>query len=235
MATSPFATRSIMKLIIDSLKQYATAHIDAQIVILRDFTASLQPLPQNVQQSRTRPISHAHMRTLTTVRRDIVQTIRQVVDVVSRYAGGALPEPARGRVRGFILQLPQRWAKKTPGPEEGEGERDRDKEKERKSVTAASGCAVSFRRGTRRTAGRGERGTAVSSAASSRATSPITRLRPSRNQEEGSESVSASAAILAAQRILTLATESLDMVRGVTGVVKDSLDRAEACVSRIYS
>jgi len=57
------------------------------------------------------------MRKLTDVRRDIVHTIRQVVDVVSKYAGGALPEPARGRVRGFILKLPQRWASKaSSGP-----------------------------------------------------------------------------------------------------------------------
>jgi transcriptional repressor OPI1 len=172
------------------------------------------------------------MRTLTTVRRDIVQTIRQVVDVVSRYAGGALPEPARGRVRGFILELPQRWAKKAPGEEgdrDRERDRDRDREMERESVAAASGSAVSVRRGNRRTAG--HRGKAGSSAASSRAASPIASMRPPRHQDEGAEAVSASTAILAAQRILTLATESLDMMRGVTGVVKDSLDRADAYVS----
>jgi len=149
------------------------------------------------------------------------------VDVVSRYAGGALPEPARGRVRGFILDLPQRWAKKAPGSEEVDRDRDREREMERESVAAASGSAVSVRRGHRR---RG-RGTAASSAASSRAASPITTMRPQRHQDEGGESVSASTANLAAQRILTLATESLDMMRGVTGVVKDSLDRADACVS----
>ena len=37
-------------------------------------------------------------------------------------------------------------------------------------------------------------------------------------------------ALVAAQRILALATESLDMMRNVTGVMKDSLDRAEAYV-----
>jgi hypothetical protein len=42
--------------------------------------------------------------------------------------------------------------------------------------------------------------------------------------------VSASAALVASQRILALATESLDMMRNVTGVVKDSLDRADAYV-----
>ena len=39
-------------------------------------------------------------------------TIRQVVDIVSKYAGGALPEHARTRVRGFILTPTQRWATK---------------------------------------------------------------------------------------------------------------------------
>ena len=38
----------------------------------------------------------------------------------------------------------------------------------------------------------------------------------------------AGGATQAAQRILTLSTESLDMMRGVTAVVKESLDRAEA-------
>ena len=41
----------------------------------------------------------------------------------------------------------------------------------------------------------------------------------------------AGTALVAAQRILALATESLDMMRNVTGVMKDSLDRAEAYVS----
>jgi hypothetical protein len=43
-----------------------------------------------------------------------------------------------------------------------------------------------------------------------------------------SHGMSAIAANQAAQRILTLATESLDMIRGVTGVFKESLDRADA-------
>jgi hypothetical protein len=40
---------------------------------------------------------------------------------------------------------------------------------------------------------------------------------------------------VASQRILALATESLDMMRNVTGVVKESLDRADACVSFSFS
>ena len=48
--------------------------------------------------------------TLSQIKRDVVETIRKVVDVVSKYAGGALPEPAKDAVRGFILHLPERWA-----------------------------------------------------------------------------------------------------------------------------
>lgn len=55
-------------LISHSLHQYATPRIDAQLLILREFTAGLQ---------------------------DIAQTVRQVVDVVSKYAG---PDPVRGLI-----------------------------------------------------------------------------------------------------------------------------------------
>lgn len=176
------------------------------------------------------------MRKLTDVRRDIVHTIRQVVDVVSKYAGGALPEPARNRVRGFILKLPQRWATKAgPAPATGA------------LGVAGHGTATARRVGGRRAAHR-ERGTGapepgVRSGPSSRAPSPSSSPRMTRavlgsthprhgdTVEHGhGEAVSASAALLASQRILTLATESLDMMRNVTGVVKDSLDRADAYV-----
>ena len=47
--------------------------------------------------------------------------------------------------------------------------------------------------------------------------------------------VSASAALVASQRILVLAMESLDMMRNVTGVVKESLDHADAYVFLFFS
>jgi hypothetical protein len=185
------------------------------------------------------------MRTLTDARRDLVHTIRQVVDVVSKYAGGALPEPARTRVRGFILKLPQRWASKTGVSVPSEGNSGADRERE--SVTAAASGSGAVRRSNRRAPYR-ERGTGADSKTSSRAPSPSSP-RMTRNTVVGAQTsgvgtgdvskigssaepvVSAGAAVLAAQRILTLATESLDMMRGVTGVMKDSLDRADAYVS----
>ena len=46
--------------------------------------------------------------------------------------------------------------------------------------------------------------------------------------------VSARAVLVASQRILVLATEDLDMVQNVMGVVKESLDRADAYVLSLF-
>ncbi|KAH9000147.1 Opi1-domain-containing protein [Lactarius akahatsu] len=197
--------------------QYATTHIDGQILILRDFIASLQPPPDSPHALNPDAlISQERMRQLTNVKRDVVATVRQVVDVVSKYAGGALPEPARARVRGFILHLPQAWASAArrdnvapaPVPTRGRG---------------------SNRRSVRRTntSGTGEL---------SRPSSPTRHPRQNSAGANGPPVAvppTAGSAKQAAQRILALATESLDMMRGVTGVVKDSLDRADAWVERL--
>ncbi|KAG1734457.1 transcription factor Opi1-domain-containing protein [Suillus paluster] len=209
--------------------QYATLHIDAQILILRDFITSLQP--SGTSSGTDSLISPTHMRTLTDVRRDVVQTIRQVVDVVSKYAGSALPEPARSRVRSFILHLPQRWASASINPAPGMAD---GAPGACSAVGAATGGAGSGRRGrtTRhkeRKAGgpdRSRAGTPVSS----RASSPLASARAGFGM---SQRPTTGAATQAAQHVLALATESLDMMRGVTGVVKDSLDRADAWVERL--
>ncbi|KAG2125075.1 transcription factor Opi1-domain-containing protein [Suillus bovinus] len=206
--------------------QYATQHIDAQILILRDFIESLHP--SDSSSGTDTLISPMHMRTLTDVRRDIVQTIRQVVDIVSKYAGSALPEPARSRVRGFILHLPQRWATASvnSAPAIADGAPGASS-----AVGAVAGGAGAMRR-TRttrhhkeRNAGGPDRSQACTPA-SSRASSPLASVRVGLRP-------TTSAATQAAQRVLALATESLDMMRGVTGVVKDSLDRADAWVERL--
>ncbi len=163
----------------------ATEHLDAQIVLLRDFTEQVD---------------------IAKVRRDIVQTVRGAVDVVGKYAGGgALGEGGRRRVRGFVLELPRRWAAAMGEPPVAE----------RESVTAAGGRAR--RRGHH--PHNSERG--VSAGMDSPLASP--RIHPQRGLA-GEE---------AAQKVLTLATESLDMMRGVMSVVKDSLDRADAWVERL--
>lgn len=173
---------------------------------------------------------------MTDVRRDVVQTIRQVVDVISKYAGGALPEPARNRVRGFILHLPQRWASAAQGEGVAKG-----------TGGGAGVGGVPVGNGKRRSRGsryqhHRERGTGSESVtpASSGPSSPLAspRLVPRREVQTSGRGYghaaagvvpsTAAAATQAAQRILTLSTESLDMMRSVTAVVKESLDRADA-------
>ena len=175
-------------------------------------------------------VSQHHMRTLNDVKRDVVDTIRQVVDIVSKYAGGALPEPARQRVRGFILHLPQRWASASrQGPEPTQ------------PYPASTGKRRSGRYGYNTAEGSSASNPYPAPASLSRPGSPthsrttsVTGRHPrSTPSVTGSPTVtsngmSAIAANQAAQRILTLATESLDMIRGVTGVFKESLDRADA-------
>lgn len=224
--------------------QYATVHIDAQILVLRDFIASLQNPHSSASPSSSgstalsvsasSPLAEHHLQTLTTIRRDVVETIRQVVDVVSKYAGGALPEPAKARVRQFILCLPQRWAQAASGPTGGVAGGSA-------SVDAASkkdGGRGRSRASAPYTYGPGEAGPSSRSRPASRATSPSSMRShgPARTTANGGSAATggaptAGAATNAAQKILTLATESLDMLRAVTNVFKDSLDKADAYVS----
>jgi hypothetical protein len=60
---------------------------------------------------------------------DVLKTLKDVVDVVSKYAGGALPENARLLVRRHLTSLPQRFklANNSTPPQAGEmGNADRE-------------------------------------------------------------------------------------------------------------
>ncbi|KAI0255697.1 transcription factor Opi1-domain-containing protein [Lactifluus subvellereus] len=182
--------------------QYATTHIDGQILILRDFIASLQPPPDSpLALNPDALISQERMRQLANVKRDVVATVRQVVDVVSKYAGGALPEPARTRVRGFILHLHK------PGQAPHVG-----KTSHLHPSPLVDVVQLGEVHDERTQMGQG---------------------RHHVLHHPLAHPTHAISAKQAAQRILALATESLDMMRGVTGVVKDSLDRADAWVERL--
>jgi len=229
--------------------QYATVHIDAQILVLRDFIASLQnphsptspssPGSTALSVSANSPLAEHHLQTLTNIRRDVVETIRQVVDVVSKYAGGALPEPAKARVRQFILCLPQRWAQAAsgsigaPGGAAG-GPPSADIASKKDGGRGRGRASAPY------TYGPGEAGPSSRSRPASRATSPssIRSHGPARTTANGGSAATGGAsttgaATSAAQKILTLATESLDMLRAVTNVFKDSLDKADAWVEKL--
>lgn len=56
--------------------------------------------------SRNRALLSQHIQA---VKEDVLRTLKQVVDVVSKYTGGALPENARNLVRRHLVSLPQRF------------------------------------------------------------------------------------------------------------------------------
>lgn len=170
--------------------QYATAHIEHQITVLRDLIVKLN----HGELELTSPAAQ----NLTQIKGDVVNTIRSVVDVVGKYAGGALPEPARVSVKAFILSLPARWATVNRAPARTNG-----------SCFGGSLASPSFS---------AEHMGGSPSASSSGDASGI---------------MSAAATAQAANRVLTLAVESLDILRSVTVVVGESLDRADLWVERL--
>ncbi|KAL1915905.1 uncharacterized protein VTP21DRAFT_6293 [Calcarisporiella thermophila] len=85
--------------------QYAIGQVEYQIALLRSYISRI------TNPSNTTALTQSDMASsLTRAKRDVVNVLRRVVEVVSRYAGNFLPEQARRNVRSFILSLPLRWA-----------------------------------------------------------------------------------------------------------------------------
>lgn len=190
---------------------YATAHLDHQVGILRDFILSLSAVRRKslaaggtsalssealaeMDDGQSVLIPNALLTSedaraaniLDGIKRDVLETIRKVVNVVSTYAGAALPEQAKRYVRNSILSLPERWAATVQVP-----------------VTSDS---------TEMTQAVSGSGTNADLNASTLAQAPH---RPSGTQA-------------AAERTLTFAVDSLDMLRSVLNIFNDSVDRADA-------
>lgn len=51
-----------------------------------------------------------HRELLANVKREIVENIRRIVDILGKYTPPYLPNEAKSRIRGFLLNLPSRWA-----------------------------------------------------------------------------------------------------------------------------
>ncbi|CAD6920271.1 unnamed protein product [Tilletia controversa] len=188
--------------------QYATARIEHQITILRDTMVKLNHGELDLNSPA--------VQNLTMIKGDVVTTIKGVVDVIGKYAGIALPEQARRSVKGFVLSLPARWASvnriQTPVavPVGGAGVR-------RSSFggsPASPSFGAQFAQGQDGSSGSGSRG---ASAAFSSTESALQIHETSQ----------------AANRIITLAVESLDILRNVTIVFGESLDRADVWVERL--
>ena len=71
-----------------------------------DTTAPGEGNSTAVTPARDRAVITQHIQAL---KGDVLQTLKNVVDIVSRYAGGALPDNARILVRKHLTSLPQRF------------------------------------------------------------------------------------------------------------------------------
>lgn len=87
-------------------------HIEVQMNLLRNFLVSLVATNNNNSTTTavTKTVDGDQNSTLAAIKKEIVDTLRKVVEVVSKYAGSGLPEQAKASVRAFILQLPSTWA-----------------------------------------------------------------------------------------------------------------------------
>lgn len=147
-----------------------------------------------------------------------------MVDVVSKYAGAALPEPAKRYVRQSILGLPVKWASAIEGGRGGISRRG--------SVDTASSASTPT--GEQRME---EPSNAYFDQSVNRDGVPATSDLSSVNGTGGDETEMGERAEGqlrptedAAERVLTFAVESLDMLRSVTQIFGESVEKAEAFV-----
>lgn len=67
---------------------------------------------------------------IAALKSDVLKTLRGVIETVSKYAGGALPDNARSLVHRHLTSLPQRFVlatkQESPAAQQGHGEREED-------------------------------------------------------------------------------------------------------------
>ncbi|GAA6036008.1 hypothetical protein JCM8097_005212 [Rhodosporidiobolus ruineniae] len=228
---------------------YATARLDHQTATLRDFILSLRAHNRHSSSSSASSsnalVAASASAHLSQIKHEVVETIRKVVEVVSKYAGAALPEQAKRYVRQSILGLPVKWAsaveQRGPTPAGAAG------------TTSALGAAGGPRRRRAR-----ERSGSVGGVSVAASESDVGTPRPERMHEsyfsgdgpassssglggdstangggEGEEDLHLSPTEEAADRVLTFAVESLDMLRTVTSIFGESVEKAEAWIERL--
>lgn len=159
---------------------YASAHIGRQIQLLTNYIASMSAPSSSTAVATFSATSNF----LATIKKEVVATLRKVVDIVGRYAGSGLPGEARLSVRNFILSLPGRWAALNVPILES---------------TNSTPCSSPLLTPT-----------------SSSLNSP-TVLTPTEH----------------ANRVLTLASESMTMLQNVGDIFKDTVDRAESWLTAV--
>ncbi|GAA5856287.1 hypothetical protein JCM8547_000854 [Rhodosporidiobolus lusitaniae] len=220
---------------------YATAHLDHQIATLRDFILSLRAHNRSSSPSSNALVAASASAHLSQIKHDVVETIRKVVEVVSKYAGAALPEQAKRYVRQSILGLPVKWASaienRVPGGANGGPITAAAARRRRERSGSAGGWSVGGGGGTQSEVGtpRPERmhESYFSRPDGMAGSSSSTAMRDTAQATDDDGAAELSPTEDAADRVLTFAVESLDMLRAVTSIFGESVEKAEAWIERL--
>jgi hypothetical protein len=94
-----------------------------------DGAAAKISSPLAAEDNHTRKRGELAVR-INALKSDVLKTLRDVIETVSKYAGGALPENARILVRRHLTSLPQRFRLAAMNDSSAENQRDGAKEKE---------------------------------------------------------------------------------------------------------
>ncbi|KAL4902405.1 transcription factor Opi1-domain-containing protein [Aspergillus multicolor] len=91
--------------------RWANGRLGKSIVALQESLKEWESLPQKNGEAANGQASSQTLlsQRIQALKQDVLATLKQVVDVVSKYAGGALPENARNLVRRHLTSLPQRF------------------------------------------------------------------------------------------------------------------------------
>ncbi|KAG1068092.1 hypothetical protein G6F42_026420 [Rhizopus arrhizus] len=90
--------------------KYAIQHIEQQMSVLKSYLVSIATTKSSSSPSTLTVNNSTNSRSvLSGIKKDIVETLRKVVEVITKYAGASLPSQSRQSVRGFILNLPGKW------------------------------------------------------------------------------------------------------------------------------
>ncbi|QSZ34529.1 hypothetical protein DSL72_006123 [Monilinia vaccinii-corymbosi] len=121
--------------------RWANEHIGKLIVALKSVleqydnsgTIADIPYPDKEDKNNRQMVLHtddqrsALAAKIAQLKKDVLKTLKEVVDIVSKYAGGALPENARDLVRKHLTSLPRRFQiANSASSGENRGHRDGD-------------------------------------------------------------------------------------------------------------
>ncbi|KAL1970926.1 hypothetical protein VTN77DRAFT_2760 [Rasamsonia byssochlamydoides] len=89
--------------------RWANERLSHAIVALKNVLQQWDESRKKEKSDEAAPNRAMLSQHIQAVKEDVLRTLKQVVDIVSKYTGGALPENARNLVRRHLISLPQRF------------------------------------------------------------------------------------------------------------------------------